>query len=86
MKRGTNCHPETPPSITGYSDHGGPAYGHNLPASLDEALDEMEGSTLVAETLGQHLFRWFLRNKRREWSAYQTQVTQFELDNYFTAV
>ena len=46
----------------------------------------MEGSTLVAETLGQHLFRWFLRNKRREWSAYQTQVTQFELDNYFAAV
>ena len=78
--------PETPPSITGYSDHGGPAYGHNLPASLDEALDEMEGSALVAETLGQHLFRWFLRNKRREWAAYQSQVTQFELDNYFAAV
>ena len=86
IEEGYELPPETPPSITGYSDHGGPAYGHHLPASLDEALDEMEGSALVAETLGQHLFRWFLRNKRREWAAYQTQVTQFELDNYFAAV
>ncbi len=86
IERGYELPPETPPSITGHSDHGGPSYGHHLPASLDDALDEMEGSALVAETLGQHLFRWFLRNKRREWSAYQAQVTQFELDNYFAAV
>ncbi len=86
IEDGYDLPPETPPSITGYSEHGGPAYGHHLPASLDEALDEMEGSALVAETLGQHLFRWFLRNKRREWSAYQSQVTPFELDRYFAAV
>ena len=30
----------------------------------------MEQSELVAETLGEHIFEWFLRNKREEWSRY----------------
>jgi len=30
----------------------------------------MEASELVAETLGEHVFEWFLRNKRAEWDAY----------------
>jgi glutamine synthetase len=53
-----------------------------LPQSLSEALDVMEGSELVAECLGEHIFEWFLRNKRAEWFAYKSQVTQFELDRY----
>jgi glutamine synthetase len=53
-----------------------------LPGSLSEALEEMERSELVAETLNEHVFEWFLRNKRAEWAAYKTQVTQFELDRY----
>lgn len=57
---------------------------HQLPQSLAEALDEMEKSELVAETLGDHLFEWFLRNKRHEWADYKSQVTQFELDSYFS--
>ena len=42
----------------------------------------MENSELVAECLGEHIFEWFLRNKRAEWRDYKTQVTQFELDRY----
>jgi glutamine synthetase len=53
-----------------------------LPASLAEALDEMERSDLVRETLGEHVFEWFLRNKRKEWQAYRSKITQFELDRY----
>jgi glutamine synthetase len=53
-----------------------------LPASLAEALDAMERSELVAEALGEHVFEWFIRNKRAEWMDYKTQVTQFELDRY----
>jgi len=53
-----------------------------LPRSLDEALDVMEGSDIVRETLGDHIFEWFLRNKRAEWSEFRSQVTQFELDRY----
>ena len=53
-----------------------------LPRSLDEALEVMEGSQLVADTLGEHIFEWFLRNKRAEWDSYRTQVTPWELERY----
>ncbi len=51
-----------------------------LPSSLGDALRLMENSDLVAETLGEHVFDFFLRNKRQEWREYREQVTQFELD------
>jgi len=54
----------------------------NLPVDLAEALDEMEASTLVRDALGDHIFEWFLRNKRAEWSEYQRRVTPFELETY----
>lgn len=53
-----------------------------LPGSLGDAVRIMEGSELVAETLGEHVFDFFLRNKRAEWADYRHQVTQFELDRY----
>ncbi|MGH9306670.1 MAG: type I glutamate--ammonia ligase [Acidimicrobiales bacterium] len=53
-----------------------------LPGSLSEAVSEMERSELVATTLGEHTFEWFIRNKRAEWAAYKTQISQFELDRY----
>ncbi len=55
--------------------------GH-LPRSLDEALAEMEESKLVADTLGDHVHEYFLRNKRAEWEEYQAQVTPYELKRY----
>ena len=58
----------------------------SLPQSLSDALDVMEGSELVAEALGEHIFEWFLRNKRAEWVDYKSQVTQFELDRYLPNV
>ncbi|CAN5656568.1 MAG: glutamine synthetase family protein [Actinomycetota bacterium] len=54
----------------------------SLPQNLDEALREMEESELVAETLGEHVFEYFLRNKRVEWDEYRSQVTPFELARY----
>jgi glutamine synthetase len=53
-----------------------------LPASLADAVAAMESSELMAETLGEHVFEWFIRNKRAEWADYKTQVSQFELDRY----
>jgi glutamine synthetase len=53
-----------------------------LPTSLHDALTAMEHSELVAETLGEHVFEWFLRNKRAEWAAYTREVTPFELARY----
>ena len=53
-----------------------------LPTSLADALAVMERSELVAETLGEHVFEWFLRNKEAEWEAYMREVTPFELNRY----
>ena len=53
-----------------------------LPESLDEALKIMEKSDFVADVLGEHLFEFFLRNKRKEWEEYRSQVTPFELKKY----
>jgi glutamine synthetase len=53
-----------------------------LPTSLHDALVEMERSELVAEALGEHVFEWFLRNKRAEWEAYTREVTPFEIARY----
>ncbi|MEZ5273055.1 MAG: glutamine synthetase family protein [Ilumatobacteraceae bacterium] len=53
-----------------------------LPQSLSDSLRVMERSTLVREALGEHIFEWFLRNKRSEWRAYKTHVSQFELNRY----
>jgi len=54
----------------------------SLPRNLDEALAVMEESELVAETLGEHVFEFFLRNKRVEWDEYRAQVTPFEVARY----
>jgi len=53
-----------------------------LPASLNQAIQEMERSELVAETLGEHVFDFFLRNKQSEWEDYRRQVSQWEIDRY----
>jgi glutamine synthetase len=54
----------------------------SLPGSLAEAVTEMERSELVADTLGEHVFEWFIRNKWAEWTGYKSQVSQWELDRY----
>jgi glutamine synthetase len=58
----------------------------HLPQSLSDALRTMEGSELVHDALGEHIFEWFLRNKRTEWRAYKTHVSTFELDRYLRAL
>ena len=57
-----------------------------LPRNLDEVIRTMEGSELVAETLGEHVFEFFLRNKRAEWEGYRSQVTQFEIDRLMSVL
>jgi len=57
-----------------------------LPQSLSDALKVMERSQLAHDVLGEHIFEWFLRNKRSEWRAYKTHVTAFEHDRYLRAL
>jgi glutamine synthetase len=57
-----------------------------LPQSLSDALKAMERSELVYEAIGEHMFEWFLRNKRSEWRAYKTHVTAFEHGRYLRSL
>jgi glutamine synthetase len=54
----------------------------SLPASLQQAIELMEESELVRRCLGDHIFFGFLRNKKAEWDAYRTQVTEYEIKRY----
>ncbi|NOX30735.1 MAG: type I glutamate--ammonia ligase [Actinobacteria bacterium] len=75
--------PEAPADLFKMSPSEMAEGGHEqLPNSLANALDRMEESDLVKSVLGDHLFGWFITNKRREFFEYTTQVSQFELDRY----
>ena len=83
IEEGYELPPEASANVFRMTDEERAAEGiRPLPQSLSDALDVMEGSELVAEALGEHIFEWFLRNKRAEWLDYKSQVTPFELDRY----
>lgn len=53
-----------------------------LPGSLFEAIETAEESVLLRRTLGDHVFKSLIANKKFEWDRYRTHVTDFELDRY----
>ena len=53
-----------------------------LPGSLHEAIKLAENSQLLQETLGDHVFRVFLENKKLEWNEFRTQITDYEIKRY----
>jgi glutamine synthetase len=57
-----------------------------LPASLDEALDELAKDSVVRGALGETVYRSFVRAKRAECAAYRMQVTPWELEEYLERV
>lgn len=82
IEEGYDLPPEAEDNVWSLSDAERKALGYSsLPASLDHALEYMEESELVAETLGEQVFNYVLLNKRKEWEAYRGQVTPLELKN-----
>ncbi|RVW04921.1 type I glutamate--ammonia ligase [Rhodococcus spongiicola] len=83
IEKGYDLPPQAEDDVWSLTEAERRAMGYRpLPGSLAEALREMETSELVAEALGEHVFDFFLRNKRREWADYRSQVTPFELKAY----
>lgn len=58
------------------------AHIQTLPATLAEALDELEKDEALQAALGEHLFHWFIRAKRQEWDEFRIQVTEWEVERY----
>ncbi|MGQ0824882.1 MAG: glutamine synthetase family protein [Actinomycetota bacterium] len=83
VEEGYDLPPEATDNIYALTDEERLAEGiGSLPGSLRDALDAMERSELVADALGEHVFEYFLTNKRREWADYKAYVTPFEIDRY----
>ncbi|MGC9070669.1 MAG: glutamine synthetase family protein [Elusimicrobiales bacterium] len=55
-----------------------------LPGSLIEAIEEAEKSTLLKQTLGEHVYVKLIENKKIEWDDYRTKVTDFEIKRYLS--
>ncbi|GAB4337569.1 MAG: type I glutamate--ammonia ligase [Calditrichia bacterium] len=55
-----------------------------LPADLNEAVNQLEKSKLMREVLGDHIFFHFIEAKRMEWAEYISKVHQWELDRYLS--
>ena len=53
-----------------------------LPHNLSLALDAFENDSVLTKALGSHISEAFLDLKRAEWSEYQAQVHQWEIDRY----
>jgi glutamine synthetase len=54
-----------------------------LPASLGEAIHELEWDPVVRSALGAPVYERLLAAKEQEWQAYREQVSAWELDRYF---
>ncbi|MBU1672224.1 MAG: glutamine synthetase family protein [Actinobacteria bacterium] len=54
----------------------------SLPEDLWEAIRLAEGSELLNECLGDHIFNSLITDKKIEWEKYRAVVTEYELDNY----
>jgi glutamine synthetase len=73
--------PEAEDDVWALTDRERAALGIDpLPTGLDDAIAVAENSELLAETLGEHVYDFFLRNKRAEWTEYRAQVSAFERD------
>lgn len=57
-------------------------YITKLPASLGEALTEIEKGRIVRETFGEYTWRRYLEAKREEWDSFRRWVTDWELSRY----
>lgn len=53
-----------------------------LPEDLYEAVGVLEQSALLRDTLGDHVFEFFVRNKRAEWNQYRAYVSPYEIERY----
>ncbi len=57
-----------------------------LPRNLKEAVEEFEKDPLMEEVLGREVCRKYAEAKRKEWEAYNAQISQWELEQYLLRI
>ena len=53
-----------------------------LPATLGEAITELEQDDVVRDALGEHLFERLLEARKQEWDAFRKHVSAWEIERY----
>ena len=53
-----------------------------LPQDLEAAVEELEKDEFVKNVLGTHITEKYITAKRADWTAYRSQVTRWEIDEY----
>lgn len=57
----------------------------SLPATLKDALKELEKDEVIIEALGPHLYEHFMEAKEIEWDMFRTTVHPWEREQYLTS-
>ncbi len=53
-----------------------------IPGTLIEAVGELEKDAFIRSVLGEHISAKYVEAKKREWEAYRSQVTDWEIQAY----
>jgi len=53
-----------------------------MPRTLREALEALQKNRVIRATLGEQLYKDFLKAKQVEWNSYRIAVHQWELEHY----
>jgi glutamine synthetase len=56
----------------------------DLPATLDQALDQLKADEVIISGLGEHIMEHFVEAKEIEWDMFRTVVHQWERDQYMS--
>lgn len=56
----------------------------DLPASLAQAMENLQQNEVITGALGKHLLEHFIEAKELEWDQFRTSVHPWERDQYFT--
>ncbi|MGH2520461.1 MAG: glutamine synthetase family protein, partial [Chloroflexota bacterium] len=64
------------------SDDAAELEANPLPATLGEALDELQWDPVVRDALGQTIYERFLSAKEQEWAAFNRHISLWEIENY----
>jgi glutamine synthetase len=54
----------------------------SLPGSLLEAVECLKEDEVICGALGEHVLDQYVEGKMKEWDAYRTHVSQWEIDRY----
>ena len=54
----------------------------SLPGTLKEAVECLKADPVICGVLGEHVLTQYVEGKEKEWDAYRTHVSQWEIERY----